>query len=78
MTYAPEHEKKLLHRSRRRRMGTSVALCSASQHARGRPKTNSTREIRNSIFFYVLKSCSAWRLLPRDFPPWVGDRLLVV
>jgi putative transposase len=36
---------------------------------RGRPKTHSTREILNAIF-YVLKSGCAWRLLPRDFPPW--------
>ena len=36
---------------------------------RGRPRTHSTREILNSIF-YVLKSGCAWRLLPRDFPPW--------
>jgi putative transposase len=38
---------------------------------RGRPKTHTTREILNAIFFYVLKSGCAWRLLPRDsFPPW--------
>src|SRR5918995_607428 len=36
---------------------------------RGRPKTYSSREILNAIF-YVLKSGCAWRLLPRDFPPW--------
>jgi len=36
---------------------------------RGRPRTHSTREILNAIF-YVLKSGCAWRLLPRDFPPW--------
>jgi putative transposase len=36
---------------------------------RGRPKTHSTREILNAIF-YLLKSGCAWRLLPRDFPPW--------
>jgi putative transposase len=36
---------------------------------RGRPKTHSSREILNAIF-YVLKSGCAWRLLPRDFPPW--------
>src|SRR5215203_2763236 len=35
----------------------------------GRPKIHSTREILNAIF-YVLKSGCAWRLLPRDFPPW--------
>jgi putative transposase len=36
---------------------------------RGRPKIHSTREIFNAIF-YVLKSGCAWRLLPREFPPW--------
>src|ERR671921_63771 len=36
---------------------------------RGRAKIHSTREIFNAIF-YVLKSGCAWRLLPRDFPPW--------
>src|SRR5919107_3333499 len=36
---------------------------------RGRPKTYSSREILNAIF-YVLKSGCAWRLLPKDFPPW--------
>jgi len=36
---------------------------------RGRPKTHSTREILNAIF-YVLRSGCPWRLLPRDFPPW--------
>ncbi|HLL38837.1 MAG TPA: IS5 family transposase, partial [Rubrobacteraceae bacterium] len=36
---------------------------------RGRPKTHSTREILNAVF-YVLKSGCPWRLLPRDFPPW--------
>src|SRR3954451_18718691 len=36
---------------------------------RGRPKTHTTREIFNAIF-YILKSGCAWRLLPRDFPPW--------
>jgi putative transposase len=36
---------------------------------RGRPKTHSTREILNAIF-YVLRSGCPWRLLPGDFPPW--------
>ena len=35
----------------------------------GRPKIHSTRVILDAIF-YVLKSGCAWRLLPRDFPPW--------
>jgi putative transposase len=36
---------------------------------RGRPKTHSTREILNAVF-YVLKSGCPWRLLPNEFPPW--------
>jgi putative transposase len=36
---------------------------------RGRPRTHSSREILNSIF-YILKSGCPWRLLPQDFPPW--------
>jgi putative transposase len=36
---------------------------------RGRPRTHSTREILNAVF-YVLKSGCSWRLLPKDFPPW--------
>jgi transposase len=36
---------------------------------RGRPKTHTTREILNAIF-YILKSGCPWRLLPPDFPPW--------
>src|SRR5215204_6378271 len=35
----------------------------------GRPRTHDLREILNAIF-YILKSGCAWRLLPRDFPPW--------
>jgi putative transposase len=41
----------------------------AAPSKRGRPKTHTTREILNAIF-YVLKSGCTWRLLPRDFPPW--------
>jgi putative transposase len=40
-----------------------------TSNKRGRPKTHTTREILNAIF-YILKSGCAWRLLPRDFPPW--------
>jgi putative transposase len=37
----------------------------------GRPRLHNTREILDAIFFYVLRSGSAWRLLPHDFfPPW--------
>lgn len=36
---------------------------------RGRPWTHSRREILNAIF-YIIRSGCAWRLLPRDLPPW--------
>lgn len=35
----------------------------------GRPRLHSRREIINSIFYIVRSGC-AWRLLPRDLPPW--------
>src|SRR5215218_9262402 len=42
MTYAPEYEKELLHRSHRRRMGVSGAPCSTSQQARTTENPQST------------------------------------
>jgi transposase len=35
----------------------------------GRPRAWPLREIVNAIF-YVLRGGIAWRLLPKDFPPW--------
>lgn len=35
----------------------------------GRPREWPMREIMNAIF-YVLRGGIAWRLLPKDFPPW--------
>jgi putative transposase len=35
----------------------------------GRPKIHHTRKVLDAVF-YILKSGCAWRLLPRDFPPW--------
>lgn len=37
--------------------------------ARGRPRLHALREILNAIS-YRLRSGCAWRLLPRDLPPW--------
>jgi putative transposase len=37
--------------------------------ATGRPRLHAIREILNAIF-YLLRSGCAWRLLPRDLPPW--------
>jgi putative transposase len=38
-------------------------------NATGRPRTHSTREVLNAVFYIVRGGC-AWRLLPNDFPPW--------
>jgi putative transposase len=46
-----------------------LELYVAAPNKRGRPRTHSTREILNAVF-YVLKSGCPWRLLPKDFPPW--------
>jgi putative transposase len=35
----------------------------------GRPRSSDLRGIVDAIF-YVRRSGCAWRLLPRDFPPW--------
>ncbi len=37
--------------------------------APGRPRVHTLREILNAVF-YVVRSGCAWRLLPREFPPW--------
>lgn len=37
--------------------------------ATGRPRVRPTRDILDAIF-YVLRAGCAWRLLPREFPPW--------
>jgi len=39
------------------------------QSGPGRPRTRDLRDILNAIF-YVLRSGCAWRMLPRDFPPF--------
>jgi len=40
-----------------------------SANRRGRPTIHCLRRVLDAVF-YVLKSGCAWRLLPRDFPPW--------
>jgi putative transposase len=40
-----------------------------SPNRRGRPQIHILRHVLDGVF-YVLKSGRAWRLLPRDFPPW--------
>jgi putative transposase len=39
------------------------------RQTRGRPWNHTRREIVNAIF-YIIRSGCAWRLLPRDLPPW--------
>src|SRR5215207_872381 len=40
-----------------------------SPNKRGRPKIYTLRHVLDAVF-YVLRSGCAWRMLPRDFPPW--------
>jgi putative transposase len=40
-----------------------------ARQARGRPWTHTRRAIVNAIFYLIRSGC-AWRLLPRDLPPW--------
>jgi len=40
-----------------------------SPNRRERPQIHILRHVFDAVF-YVLKSGCAWRLLPRDFPPW--------
>jgi putative transposase len=40
-----------------------------SPSKRGRPKVHSLRHVLDAVF-YLLRSGCAWRLLPREFPPW--------
>jgi putative transposase len=35
----------------------------------GRPRTTSLRDVANAIF-YVIRGGCAWRMLPKDFPPY--------
>src|SRR5450755_4371687 len=35
----------------------------------GRPRKHPPREIVNAILYHI-RAGGAWRMLPRDFPPW--------
>ena len=35
----------------------------------GRPPSHAKREIVNAILYHV-RAGGAWRMLPKDFPPW--------
>lgn len=39
------------------------------RQGRERPWRHTRREILNAIFYFIRSGC-AWRLLPREFPPW--------
>src|SRR5215208_3515664 len=75
MTYAPEYEKQLLHRSHRRRMGVSGAPCSASQQARTTENPQQPRDPKR----HLLRPQERLRLAAfASRLPALGDRLLVV
>lgn len=46
-----------------------VPTAKSGKGKRGRPVENDRRSIVNAIFYVVRAGC-AWRLLPRDYPPW--------
>ena len=70
MAYAPTHEKELLDQSHRDAEWECIKPHVPPPNKRGRPRVHTTREILDAVFFYVLKSGCAWRLLPYEFPPW--------
>ena len=41
----------------------------ASPERRGRPPKGSIRRVADAVF-YLLRSGCAWRMLPREYPPW--------
>src|SRR3712207_2554216 len=69
MTYAPEHEKELFHRSYRRRMALSPVLRPSSETPRTTQDPRHSRDPKRRLL-RVEEWLSPWRLLPRDFPPW--------
>ena len=40
-----------------------------SHERRGRPPKWPTRRVADAVF-YLLRSGCAWRMLPREYPPW--------
>ena len=51
-------------------MGLYRASLTYSESPRAAPGAFPARDPYNAIFFYIVKSGCAWRLLPHDFPPW--------
>src|SRR5215217_3695062 len=75
MTYAPEHEKELLHRSHRRRMGVFGAPCSGCQQARTTENPHHPPDPKRGLL-RAQERLSVEDATPRL--PALGDRLLVV
>ena len=46
-----------------------LELLLAASERRGRPPKWSTRRVADAVF-YLLRSGCAWRMLPREYPPW--------
>src|SRR5829696_5872146 len=75
MTYAPEHEKKLLNRSYRRRMEVPEAPCSGSQQAGTTENSHHPRDSKRHLL-RPKERMSLAAVAPRLSA--LGDRLLVV
>ena len=43
-------------------------LVPSAKHG-GRPRTTDIRQVINGLLYLTRSGC-AWRMLPRDFPPW--------
>jgi hypothetical protein len=70
MTYAPEHEKELLHRSHRPRMGVSQTPHPTSQQARTTEGSHHPRDPRCGLLLRVEKRLSLAVVAPRLRTPW--------
>ena len=42
----------------------------ASPERRGRPPKWPARRVADAVFYLLLRSGCAWRMLPREYPPW--------
>ena len=47
----------------------------SSAEKRARPPKWPTRQVADGVF-YLLRSGCSWRMLPREYPPSLADRLL--
>src|SRR5215211_3269686 len=53
----------------RRRVVTARAVLLESPERRGRPPKWPARRVTDAVF-YLLRSGCAWRMLPKEYPPW--------